>query len=783
MWILSLRLNSLGVSRLGPSWIGLLGVLALLGCDPDPEPTLAEDIFAPLGAIRPSASDTERATFAAGQAVAEHRFTAEEGLGPHFNVSFCGACHEKPTFGGGAARYRNFLLARQTLPDGTSAELAVNGVEPQFDLSTGRRASDPATDLWAGRNPIPFFGIGLLAEIPEEEILRRVDPDDRDGDGIRGVANFDRGFVGRFGVKAQTVSIEGFIRGPLFNHAGITSAPLSYSARAALPVPSPTAIRSFTSALTADVQVTTQGQAAAPEEPIFDDDEVPDPELAEADLFDLVSWAMLLAAPEPEPPTPESEAGRELFDASGCESCHVEALAGPRGLIPAFTDLLLHDMGEALADGVQMGLATGSQFRTQPLWGVVASGPYLHDGRADSLDEAIRLHGGEASTARDAYVALRDDERGLILEFLASLGGRDQRSAGLLPPDTSFAPGELGGPAAGASEDERDAFAAGLALFDHDFGLDAGVGPRFNGDACRACHFEPVVGGAGPIDVDVTRLGVVSGVGAPEIPSGGSVLHRHATAATRPEPPTITTEERIVVELRQTPALFGLGLLEQVPAALLEGFADPDDLDGDGVRGRLAWLEDGRLGRFGWKASIPSLAEFTRDAASTELGLSVPEVSGMRFGRTSDEDAQADPELDVATLDALTAYMQSLAPPPGDRDAAGELLFAAVGCASCHRELALADGTPVRAYTDLLLHDVARSDYEGVPEGAASHREFRTPPLWGVGLSGPWMHDGLAFTLEEAIAAHAGEASASALAFAALSAEERATLLGFLEQM
>ena len=92
---------------------------------------------------------------------------------------------------------------------------------------------EPA-NTFALRNPIPFFGIGLLAELPEESILRYADPDDANGDGISGRPNYDRGFVGRFGSKAQTVSIEGFVRGPIFNHLGLTSNPLSDEKRAVL---------------------------------------------------------------------------------------------------------------------------------------------------------------------------------------------------------------------------------------------------------------------------------------------------------------------------------------------------------------------------------------------------------------------------------------------------------------------------------------------------------------------------------------------------------------------
>lgn len=761
----------------------LLGLLAACSGESGPVPEAA-GIFAPIGEIRPSASEEERATFLRGEAVARHRFTAAEGLGPHFNVTFCGACHEKPVFGGSAARYRNFLLVGQELPDGSRVELGVNGVLDQFDLRYGQRPTDEQANHFAGRNPIPFFGVGLLAEISEEAILANADPDDRDGDGISGRPNYDRGFVGRFGVKAQTVSIEGFIRGPLFNHAGITSAPLSSFSRVRLPVPSPTSVRSNVFGLVSSrdevVQGNVQAQAAAPEEPIFDEDEIPDPELAEDDLFDLVSWAMLLAAPQPDEPTELSEHGRELFASAGCTGCHVPSLRGPRGMIPAYTDLLLHDMGPDLADGVQMKLAEGSEFRTQPLWGVVVSGPWLHDGRADSLDEAIRLHGGEAQGARDEYVAMGEVDQLALVAFLTSLGGAEQYTDGLLPPDAEFAAGELGGPRVEMPAAERAIFDEAQRLFDRDSLQAEGLGPVFNGDACRACHFEPVVGGAGPTDVNVIRQ-AIPGTEGPTVPDAGSILHRHALVPDRPRRAAGVE----IIEPRQTPALFGLGLLEQVPEELIEAAADPMDLDGDGISGRVQRLPDGRLGRFGWKASVPSLAEFSRDAASMELGLTVPASDTLTYGLTSDDDGVPDPEIDAPTLDAITFYMAELAPPVPDSlpSDVGEQVFMAVGCGDCHGDLALADGTPVRAFTDLLLHDVAPLGYQGVPEFDANPREFRTPPLWGISETGPWMHDGLAFSLEESIARHAGEAEASRAAYEALSAEDRAALLEFLRSL
>ncbi|MFZ9888522.1 MAG: di-heme oxidoredictase family protein, partial [Myxococcota bacterium] len=395
--------------RLVCSWL-LLGSAVVLpvgctGCDADHGP-IAEGVSGPLGSVVPYANEEQRAAFERGHEVIEKRFRRDEGLGPAFNVTFCGACHEKPTFGGSAGLYRNFLLSGVRTDDGVfvpgeSFGRAGGVIRVYYygDDERPRPVIPAATNVIAQRNAIPFFGVGLLAEIEEEEILRRSDPDDRDGDGISGRPNYDQGFVGRFGLKAQTVSIEGFIRGPLMNHLGITTDPLSEEQKARLPVDS-----SSRGVRTADARLLEAilpfAQAAAPAAPLTDDDGVADPEMSPQQLFDLVSFTMLLAAPELDPLDDKKRRGLRTFDEIGCKACHTPRLESPRGPLPVYSDLLLHDMGAALADGIEQGEATGSEFRTQPLWGLSAVGPYLHDGRAHTIDEAIDFHGGEAQGAR-----------------------------------------------------------------------------------------------------------------------------------------------------------------------------------------------------------------------------------------------------------------------------------------------------------------------------------------------------------------------------------------------
>lgn len=761
---------------------GLLGIclavvlLAACGDDVDdatPDPSL----FAKLGDPLPMVSSAEQTAFERGRQIALRRFTPATGLGPEFNVSFCGGCHEKPVLGGSAGHYRDFTLVGRKLIDDTVVPRGKNGVQRQFSLDLGRDPSDMNANVIAPRNPIPFFGVGLLVEISEEEILRRADPDDLDADGISGRANIVDGFVGRFGRKAQTSSLEIFLRGPLFNHMGITTRPLSASRRALLPM-------QLGGASSTRAAIVLK-QAVIPDADTIDLDAAPDPELSDQDLFDLLSFTMLLAPPTPDEPNSQTRRGSELFSNLGCDACHSRSLQGPRGPIPAYSDLLLHDMGEALADGFSMGGAGPAEFRTQPLWGVVAVAPYLHDGRAGTLDEAIRWHGGEAEASAEAYAELSEAEQGDLLAFLASLGGATQTSEGLLSPDAPVPGlGTWGGPAVTLDEQARRLFLRGRELFDRDVPWSEGTGPLFNGDSCRACHFDPVIGGAGPSGVDAMRQGIFED-GEFRAPQGGTGLPRHTNFPGRPEPDPAAN----FFEPRQTPPLFGLGLVERIPRELIEDEADPEDLDSDGISGRAQVLNDGQLGRFGWKANVPSLREFVRDALSNELGLTVPMEPGLSFGQLDDEDEAQDPEIGVDAIEAIAGYLSLLAPPPRTRtdpalEDEGEQIFESVGCASCHvPSFPTADGIEVRLYSDLLLHDVAEDDALGIEEGAAGIRDFRTPPLWGLGQTAPYMHDGRASSIEAAIEAHAGEASSSRESASALSAEEQAALLAFLRSL
>jgi len=658
------------------------------------------------------------------------------------------------------------------------------------------------TTIFAQRNAIPLFGTGLIAELTDEEILLRADPDDLNGDGISGRPNFEAGFVGRFGRKCQTASIEGFIRGPLFNHLGVTTDALSDEQRANLPVPSTrrdTSIRQKAPDVIRELKDGHRMQVAVSDSSTADDDDVADPEMTREELFDLVSFSMLLAAPQLEPISGQGEIGRQLFHQANCSGCHTPRVNGPRGPLPIYSDLLLHDMGPDLADGIVQGVAISSEFRTQPLWGVSCVGPFLHDGRAATIEEAILAHGGEAQAARDAFAAFDDAQRAAVVEFLLTLGGRDQLSPGLLEPNQPVpGAGEFGGPFRPLSEAEMQQFVRGRAVFDTDFGQSAGAGalkgadsgPRFNGDSCRACHFDPVIGGSGPRDVNVMRHGIVDEMGNFTAPleTPNTILHKEIRIGHRIPTSEIAAN---VFEMRQTPHLFGFGLIDSISEATIKSQEDPTDANMDGISGRAHVLSDGHVGRFGWKAQVPSVAEFVGDAMAAELGVTLPAEAGLSFAITSDSDGIPDPELSMTQTEDLTFFLGMMAGPPRQAPAPGQeaavalgsSLFTTVGCAKCHTPALAGDLGNVPLFSDLLLHEILPAGQPGIVDGDAGQREFRTAPLWGLGATAPYFHDGSADTIDQAVRKHDGEAAAIRAAYEALSAQDRAALLAFLSTL
>jgi CxxC motif-containing protein (DUF1111 family) len=352
--------------------------------------------------------------------------------------------------------------------------------------------------------------------------------------------------------------------------------------------------------------------------------------------------------------------------------------------------------------------------------------------------------------------------------------------------------GTYGGPSRPLTPAETARFLSGRAIFDRNFHKAEGLGnPNLNGDSCRACHQDPVLGGAGSLELNVSRMGFDNGGQGPfqDVP-GGQILSklRSPWVPLREEyDPTVPD----VFEQRQPPTLFGLGLIDSIPDSEILSHEDPMDLNNDGIRGvarRVTVLGNTEIGRFGWKAQIPRLTDFISDAMGNELGVTTPD-DGRGFAIVTDTDPVADPEFAGTEFGDLAFFMTLVGPPPrgGNADDPtvqfGEKLFSLIGCARCHvPEMQGPDG-PVPLYSDLLLHHVMKRTFRGMAESGAPAGFYRTPPLWGISQTAPYMHDGRAESLVEAINAHRSEANRVRLAFKRIPQSYRNAIIAFLNDL
>ena len=369
-----------------------------------------------LDAALPGLTSAERAAFVRGDAEFERRFAPSTGLGPIFNNVSCASCHS----GDGRGRLTNAL---QRIGSAENDMLrSLGGPQIQDKAIFGATAEQlPSGHAVSVRLPPPVFGTGLIDAIPDATILSLADPDDRDQDGISGRPNWvtpaDYALpnvkpsvagqrIGRFGRKAQTSSILEQTVEAYHQDIGITS---EFRPR--------------------------ENHNPLSSVPVEAADRVIDPEIPNATVFAVVHYLRTLAPPRLGADTDRRRQGKALFAAAGCASCHVPSLTtGPSEIaalanrtVELYSDLLLHDMGDELADNRPDGSATGREWRTTPLWGLRlmrqfldGEGLLLHDGRARSVAEAIRLHGGEGRKARDAFAAMTDSERRALLDFVES---------------------------------------------------------------------------------------------------------------------------------------------------------------------------------------------------------------------------------------------------------------------------------------------------------------------------------------------------------------------------
>ena len=376
-------------------------------------------------------------------------------------------------------------------------------------------------------------------------------------------------------------------------------------------------------------------------------------------------------------------------------------------------------------------------------------------------------------------------------------------------------------------------------------GLNGGLGPIFDNVACESCHpgdgrGRPPIG-AEPFSSMLFRSSVrgrgpnggpkpVPGFGGqlqmrslleyePEILAAIYYVENHGTFADRSpfqlRVPTYTLTgvyrplpAGVLFSPRAAPVVFGLGLLEAVPEREIVSGADPRDRNRDGISGRPNYVWDaikGRqaLGRFGWKANAPNLVQQAAGAYNGDMGVTSALFPAEPCEGQHPGCARHAPEIDRQTVADVALYTQTLAV-PARRDLddpatqRGERLFYAVGCAGCHtptlrtgtlRGVPEVSNQVIHPYTDLLVHDMGPGLADGRPDFQASGSEWRTAPLWGIGLVETvnghtnFLHDGRARTVLEAVLWHGGEAKAARNKVKRLRGRDRDALIAFLQSL
>ncbi len=371
------------------------------------------------------------------------------------------------------------------------------------------------------------------------------------------------------------------------------------------------------------------------------------------------------------------------------------------------------------------------------------------------------------------------------------------------PPDDTL----LDGPVAGLSEAENIRFVNGdIAFNDEVFTPETGLGPLFVANSCGSCH--PGDGKGHPFTT-LTRFGQYDDTGNQYGHMGGPQLQNRAIPGFTPE----QLPAGVGFSKLTPPANTGLGFLDAVSDEEILAWADPDDADGDGISGVPNWIEmndylfarpnsielNGRyIGRFGKKGAAYDLLHQTAQAYNQDMGIT------STFEPIDSYTAlETDPEISDQTIQDVVFYLKTLkAPLPRnthhDDIAAGKAIFVDIGCASCHRpemktgisSIAALSNKTFYPYTDLLLHDMGPSLDDGYTEGSAKTSEWKTPALWGLGLSkfsqgGGYflLHDGRARSIEEAIVMHGGEGKISRENFESLTDSDRSKLMTFLENL
>jgi len=371
------------------------------------------------------------------------------------------------------------------------------------------------------------------------------------------------------------------------------------------------------------------------------------------------------------------------------------------------------------------------------------------------------------------------------------------------PPDNEI----LDGPVEGLTHEQSLRHLKGdIAFNDQVFTVETGLGPVFVATSCGSCHSGD---GKGHPFTTLTRFGQTDSSGNKFLMQGGPLLQNRAIPGYHPE----TLPQGVTVSKLTPPIVTGGGFLELVSDADILAMSDPLDLDADGISGVPNWTfipsyitpaagsvqQGGKyICRLGKKGATYNLFQQTVTAYNQDIGITSAfnplDAYSLKF---------IDPEIPTSTVENVVFYLQTLkAPIPRNQDHPdvidGKNIFIQIGCGSCHKTSLKTGYSPIAAlsnqefhpYTDLLLHDMGAALDDGYTEGNAQTYEWRTPPLWGLGLApnsqgGQYflLHDGRAKSIEEAISYHAGEASGRRDKYYQLSATDKQKLLTFLKSL
>jgi CxxC motif-containing protein (DUF1111 family) len=371
-------------------------------------------------------------------------------------------------------------------------------------------------------------------------------------------------------------------------------------------------------------------------------------------------------------------------------------------------------------------------------------------------------------------------------------------------PRVDLPGGKYGDPLPNLSADDQALFLDGRIAFLNQNTNATGLGPVFNDTFCSGCHDAPPATGGTNQRVEM-RFGLRNPDGSfdPLTALGGTLLHDHGigavsgynfTAETIPARANVTAR-------RRTQPLFGLGLVDATPDSTFHAIASYQAVHSPQSAGRVANVVDlstaqPSVGRFGWKAQVPTLFQFAGDAALNEMGITSPQFpnevcpSGNCSVLVYDPvPAMNDPDgREVQRFTSFTRFLGPPLPPLLSGDAPhGADVFETIGCADCHLPLLVTgpsanpalDRVGYHPYSDFLLHDMG-SLGDGIAQADAKPGEMRTAPLWGLSLQGQMLHDASATTISQAIEAHGGQGASAKAAFDALGDPDRAALLDFL---